>query len=301
MVLFKQRLGKFQEFDFGKPAYTGPPQPIITWQGIVDTLNNQLHFRVPWQMLPTLLVSLESIPIETDDLTGCPHTFQLTQHDYLLSRDTPANTRRRVLVKECLCSPKDGLDQVRRLYEATTAKLIRQHNHKIGDMYQVDIETLRMRRSSVASLPIPLKSNGGPDIYTEHSLSDVFAHQFSYVFLDLNTAQPSKIRAVYARETKRLGEVMQKVVTDIKARHVPSLRQMFNMESVDMTLSSYGARLVEDFSMEDVASMILSGQSSQLLLLHPLRRRKGWAQMIDRYLSDKYYSTLDCDQGACLV
>ncbi len=57
----------------------------------------------------------------------------------MLSGDTPANARQRVLVKECLYSPKDGLDQVRRFYEATTAKLIRQHSRRMGDSYQVDI------------------------------------------------------------------------------------------------------------------------------------------------------------------
>jgi hypothetical protein len=65
--------------------------------------------------------------------------FELTQHDYMLSGDTAANTRQRLLVKECLYSPKEGLAQVRRFYEATTANLIRQHSRKIGDLYQVDI------------------------------------------------------------------------------------------------------------------------------------------------------------------
>ncbi len=54
-----EKLGNAQDFDFGEPAYVGPPLPITTWQGVVDTLNNQLHFKVPCQMLPTLLVSHE--------------------------------------------------------------------------------------------------------------------------------------------------------------------------------------------------------------------------------------------------
>ncbi len=100
---------------------------------------------------------------------------------------------------------------------------------------------------------IPLQSkDGGRDSYTERSLSDVLAHLFGYVFLDLDTAQSFKNRVVAAREDKRLGEVMQRVVADIKARHFPSLSRMFRTaesggpgDSGATYLSSYGARLVE--------------------------------------------------------
>lgn len=94
---------------------------------------------------------------------------------------------------------------------------------------------------------IPLQSNGGGDAdsYTERSLSDALAQLFGYVFLDLDTAQSFKNRVVAAREAKRLGDVMRKVVTDIQARHFPSLSNMFRAEAVDKSLPSYGARLVE--------------------------------------------------------
>jgi hypothetical protein len=93
---------------------------------------------------------------------------------------------------------------------------------------------------------IPLQSNGGgPDSYTEQSLSSVLAHLFGYVFLDLDTTQSFKNRVVATQETKRLGEVMQKAVADIKARRSPSLSKMFRTEPVDPYLSSYGSRLVE--------------------------------------------------------
>ena len=95
---------------------------------------------------------------------------------------------------------------------------------------------------------IPLQSTGGgPDSYTERSLADALAHLFGYVFLDLDTAQSFKNRVVAARDTKRLGEVMQKVVADIKMRRRrPSFSQLvFGVKSGDPMLSNYGARLVE--------------------------------------------------------
>lgn len=268
-----EKLGNMQDFDFGKPAYNGPPLPITTWQGVVDTLNNQAHFRVPWG----------------------PHTFQLTQHDYMLSGDAPANTCQRGLVKECLYSPKDGLDQVRRFYEATTAKLIRQHSRKVGGLYQVDIvrDVGNLVHAEFVGhfFAIPLQSNGGgPDSYTEQSLSDVLAHLFGYVFLDLDTTQSFKNRVVATRETKRLGKVMQNVVTDIKAKHSRSLNRMFHKEFVDTTLSSYGARLVERLldkmgSVDDTVWVIIPTAAAA-----SATQAQGWAQMIDLYLSDKYYT-----------
>lgn len=92
---------------------------------------------------------------------------------------------------------------------------------------------------------IPLKSNGGgPNSYTEETLADALRNLFGYVFLDLDTAKSFKNRIVAAKETKRMGEVMQEVVTNIKSRHFPSLGQLFHMNSSN-TLGSYGEQLVE--------------------------------------------------------
>lgn len=57
----------------------------------------------------------------------------------MLSGDTPANARQRAFVKECLYSPAEGLNEVRRFYEAVTDQFIRQHSRKIGNVCQVDI------------------------------------------------------------------------------------------------------------------------------------------------------------------
>jgi hypothetical protein len=106
---------------------------------------------------------------------------------------------------------------------------------------------------------IPLQSTTGgaaaPDSYTERSLSDALAHLFAYVFLDLDTAQSFKNRLVSARDTERLGKVMQRAVADIKARRGRrgrghSISQMVfggGKPAVgdDPVLSSYGPRLVE--------------------------------------------------------
>ncbi|KAM0280201.1 hypothetical protein ACHAQH_004158 [Verticillium albo-atrum] len=237
-----QKRSDLPELDYSKPTFVGPPLPVLTWQGVTDALNNQQQFRVPWG----------------------PHTFQLINRDYMLSGDSPANARQRETVKKCLYAPKDGLDQVRQFYEATTAKFIRQYSRKMGKSYQVDIVR----------------------DYTEASLADTLGNLFAYVFLDLDTAQSFKRRVVATKQTRRLGEVMQKVVAGIKAQHFPSLGQLIHP---DMTLGSYGPRLVGRLldgggTVDDIVWTIIPTAAAA-----SATQAQGWGQMIDLYLSDEYF------------
>lgn len=42
-----QKQGTEKEFDFSKPSFIGPPIPVTTWQGVVNVLSDQEHFKVP--------------------------------------------------------------------------------------------------------------------------------------------------------------------------------------------------------------------------------------------------------------
>ncbi|CRK31341.1 hypothetical protein BN1723_015743 [Verticillium longisporum] len=264
-----QKRGDLPELDYSKPTFVGPPQPVLTWQGVTDALHNQEQFRVPWGS----------------------HTFQLIKHDYMLSGDSPANARQRETVKKCLYAPKDGLDQVRQFYEATTARFIRQYSHKMGKSYQVDIvrDIGNLVHSAFVGdfFAIPTESNGGgPDSYTEASLADTLGNLFAYVFLDLDTAQSFERRVLATKQTRRLGEVMQKVVAGIKAQHFPSLGQLIHP---DTTLSSYGPRLVGRLldgggTVDDIVWTIIPTAAAA-----SATQAQGWGQMIDLYLSDEYF------------
>ncbi|SCO78474.1 related to Psi-producing oxygenase A [Fusarium oxysporum] len=267
------KLGTSQDFDFNKPSFIGPPTPITSWQGVVDVLSDQEHFHVPWGN----------------------HTFQLTHHDYMLSRDTPANTEQRGFVKQCLYSPEGGLEEVRHFYESITAELFRQHSRKVGESYQVDIVrdigNLAHAHFTSQFFGIPLQEYGaGSDSYTARALSDVLANLFGYVFLDLDTAASYKNRVVAAAETKSLGEKMQTTVAGIKAQRFPSLHHMLRTASSDGVLRSYGVelidRMLESGKGVDVAVWTIIPTAAAACAT----QAQGWAQMIDLYLSDKYYS-----------
>lgn len=260
------------ELDFTMPTFIGPAKPLFTWKAVTEILDNQKAFRVPWG----------------------PHTFQLTGHDYMLSGDSQANGRQRETVKKCLYAPKDGLTQVREFYETTTAKYIRQYSHKIGKSYSVDIvkDIGNMVHSAFVGefFGIPMRSKGGgPDSYTDASLADTLGNLFAYVFLDLDTAQSFKRRVVAKRQTEKLGEVMKTVVADVKSRH-SSVMQLVWPDGRQDGLSSYGTRLVErilqsDSSVDSVVWTIIPTAAAA-----SSTQAQGWAQMIDLYLSDKYYS-----------
>ncbi|RFU32995.1 hypothetical protein B7463_g3353, partial [Scytalidium lignicola] len=268
-----KKLDTSQNFDFSKPSFIAPPTPITTWQGVVDSLSDQERFHVPWGN----------------------HTFQLIHHDYMLSGDAPANTEQRDFVRQCLYSPQNGLEEVRQFYETITAKLFRQHSRKIGESYQVDIVRYigNLAHAHFVSrfFGIPLQEDGGEsDSYTAISLSDVLADLFGYVFLDLDTAASFKNRVVAAAETKDLGKKIQKTVTGIKAQSFPSLRHVLRTVSNDGVLRSYGAELIDRLlrsgkGVDEAVWTIIPTAAAACAT-----QAQGWAQMIDLYLSDKYYS-----------
>jgi hypothetical protein len=127
-----QKKGTANNFDFNKPSFVAPPIPITTWQGVVDVLHNQEQFKVPCTYPQTWT-------LRPNSFTGGRHTFEVTQHDYMLSGDSTANAQQRAFIKGCLYKPENGLAEVRQFYESITEKLIHQHSRKVAGSYQVDI------------------------------------------------------------------------------------------------------------------------------------------------------------------
>ena len=130
-----QKRGTVDTFDFREPYFVGPPTPVLTWQGVVNTLNDQEHFKVPCKNARPFF---RNNP-KAYSPTGGKHTYEMTHHDYMLSGDASANAQQRVFVRECLYKPERGLEEVRQYYESTTTNFIHQYARKLGGSYQVDI------------------------------------------------------------------------------------------------------------------------------------------------------------------
>ncbi|KAH7325577.1 heme peroxidase family protein [Stachybotrys elegans] len=273
-----ETLGTAHTFDFNKPSFIGPPTPIITWEGVTNVLKDQENFHVPWG----------------------DHTFQLTGHGYMLSGDTPNDKKQREFVETCLYSPKTGLDEVRQFYESITSKLFQDKSLPLRGSYQVDIvkDIGRLAHAHFVSrfFAIPLQEYGaGPNAYTAGDLSEDLSELFGYVFLDLDTVESYKNRVVATAKATRLGERMKvevgKVEVEKAGSHfLPSLRHLLGPVYSDSRLKSYGVELVKrllgDGNGVDEATWTIIPTAAAACAT----QAQGWAQMIDLYLSDKYYA-----------
>ncbi|KAF7594156.1 hypothetical protein BBP40_010005 [Aspergillus hancockii] len=275
--IFTKR-GAADMLEFDRPSYETQPTAVTSWQGVTQLLNDQNVFRVPWG----------------------PHTYQLTRHDYMLSGDSSANAEQRAFVKDCLYKPTNGLEEVRQFYENVTLELLRQYSRKLGSSYQVDIVrdigNLAHTKFTADFFGIPLRAPEGNDkgeAYTEVELYNILADLFGYVFLDVDPAQSFKHRATATRSSERLGEIMQKHVANLNKPHFGLARDFLGSHSTSSKkcpLTDYGAELDTRLSnggnsADEVAWTIIPTAAAACAT-----QAQGWAQLIDFYLSDKYYT-----------
>ncbi|KAL4894294.1 heme peroxidase [Aspergillus ambiguus] len=265
--------------DFNRPLSQRPVVAIRSWQGVTRVLNDQKHFHVPWG----------------------PHTFQLTHHDYMLSGDSTADTNQRVFVGKCLYSPEDGLDEVRQFYEDATSKLLQQYSRKLGPYYQVDIVrdigNLVHAEFTSEFFDIPLHAEKDAkelDSYTAAELYDVLADLFGYVFLDVDAVQSFKHRVTGSRDSERLGEIMQKRIEHLIKHNFHLTRHLLGTGPKRQLLADYGSELVRRLSAggksaEEVTWTVIPTAAAACATQAQGVGLENWAQLIDLYLSDKYY------------
>ncbi|RDW90314.1 peroxidase/cytochrome P450 family protein [Aspergillus mulundensis] len=276
--------------EYKRPEFTKPPVAITSWRGVVELLNESKGLHVPWGK----------------------NIYHLTQHDYMLSGDSVANAEQRTFMAERLYRVPDALEQFRRFYEAITADLVRKYSKRLGDsMYQVDIvrDVCNLAHAYFCAefFAIPLKSTNGQngngtnqsstaDAYTPRELSEALFALYRYVFLDMDAARSIKNRAVAAKESQRLGEIMRRVVSSTSESGWSASEYLFSRPSrlfggkgsSPLILSGYGPQLVKRLkeggkSVEDVVWMIVPTAAAT-----GATQAMGWAQMLDLYLSDRY-------------
>ncbi|OOO07799.1 hypothetical protein OAory_01042990 [Aspergillus oryzae] len=261
------------DLEFVRPKYENQPTTVTSWQG---PFNFDAHVWV-----------------------GGPHTYQLTQHDYMLSGDSSANMQQRVFVKDCLYKPTDGLEEVKKFYEKVTMDLLRQHSRKLGSTYQVDIVrdigNLAHTKFTAEFFGIPLRTSDKDDMtdaYTERELYNVLSDLFGYVFLDVDPARSFKHRVSASRSSERLGEVMQRHVASLNKHPFAIARDILGSHSAsskECVLVDYGPQLINRVSngggsTDEVVWTIIPTAAAACAT-----QAQGWAQLIDLYLSDPYH------------
>jgi hypothetical protein len=138
---------------------------------------------------------------------------------------------------------------------------------------------------------IPLQGSSSiPGAYTDQEVYDALASLFGYVFLDLDTAKSFKHRAEALRDSHRMAAVMAAAVTEVKSEHFAALKHVLGFGHSEPLLTDFGSSLVNrllgsDNSVDEVIWTIIPTAAAACAT-----QAQGWGQMIDLYLSDKYYS-----------
>lgn len=106
-------LGHEAVYDYSPPTLAVAPLPVLTHKAVVQILEDQKRFKVPWGIA----------------------TYALTKHDYMLSGDLPWNAAQRIFVQKQLYCPANGLDDIRQFYEKLTYNMLRERSYQLRDYY----------------------------------------------------------------------------------------------------------------------------------------------------------------------
>lgn len=209
--------------------------------------------------------------------------------DYCLAGDGPANAESRKMVLKALY-PKNWQDEVKKFYENTTAKLLKQYSCRMGDSNQVDIvrdvAALANTHFSASLFSLPLKTDENPNgIYTEQELYQVLSILFMAIFYDIDPSKSLLLR----NAAKMLTQVLGDLVT-------------FNVELIGKTgvLADWIAKLhtkteLTDYGVHMIQRMLKSGQSIKDVVWTNLlptaasmvaNQAQLFAQALDYYLGE---------------
>ncbi|KAL4739296.1 heme peroxidase [Aspergillus similis] len=317
-----EKYGRADTLEFKRPEYTRPPVAITSRKGVVELLNNPKVFHVPCMLaiLPCIIRFRSWFRYSlTGWYIGGKNTFRITKHDYMLSGDSAANAEQRTFMAERLYRVPDALEQVQRFYESITADLIRRNSKQLGNSScQIDIvrDVCNLAHAYFCSefFDIPLKpkdshngnSSGNKhspttDAYTAKELAEALFAQFAYVFLDIDPVQSRKNRVVAYRDTQRMGDIMTQIVSATSESGyglASASGYLFSRpswifgekNSSDLSMNGYGPQLVKRLkeggrSVEEVVWMIIPTAAAACAT-----QATGWAQMLDLYLSDRYFT-----------
>ncbi|KAA8898494.1 putative fatty acid oxygenase PpoA [Sphaerosporella brunnea] len=264
-----ENLGTVDDFDFTTPSFVPDWTPIFSYKGVVNVLEDPSRFRVPWG----------------------PHIYQMTNQDYMLSGDEPANKKGRDDMVACMYGPKGGLDQITKFYEDTTLKLLKQKSYRIGSSYEVDVVrdviNLAHTHFSAAMFAIPLKTEENPHgIFTEQELYKIHAILFAWVFLDADPGKSFQLRQATRQAAEAFKGVVEPICRAIKLGK-PILDVIDALHKDHGPMSIYGKHMIERImkgkSVAETVGQILPTAGAAVA-----RQSQGSIQMLEIFFTEKY-------------
>lgn len=264
-------LGHEDVYDYSPPKLDVAPLPVLTHKAVVQILDDQARFKVPWGIA----------------------TYALTKHDYMLSGDNPSNAAQRVFVEKQLYCPHDGLDDIRQFYEKVTFAMLRERSYKLRDYYQVDavrdIGNASHANFTATMFHIPLKTAEHPHgLFTEQEIYTIFAVLFAFIFLNNDPASSFALKNGAQAALKPLSLTLDAVVRAVQhSTFLDPIKSILNMHDTGI-IKDFGTHLIKrlsqgDKSADEVLWTIIPTAAAMVATMG-----QAFAQMLDLYLSDKY-------------
>ncbi|KAK9321368.1 cytochrome P450 [Lipomyces orientalis] len=229
----------------------------------------------------------------TDDVIGGKRTYEMIEHDYMLSGDAPANTEQRKFVTNALYSPEKGMREVAVFCERITSNLLHDRSRKLRHSFWVDAvdDIANLSHSTIIAelFHIPLKTHTRPDKigFTAREFYNINALLFAYVFRDIDTAQSFGLRSETQQSTAAFTKVAIHVCQLVHDEHFRELKELLGLQEHD-AMPDYGQRLIQRLfhgakSVDEVASVVVATAAAAVAT-----QAQAFSQMLDLYLSDQY-------------
>lgn len=228
MMVALKDLDKDHLYNFDKPTFTPPPNMILEYKTAKSIMADKETFRVTWG---TAIEFLMGPPAK----------------DFMLAGDGPKNAQSRKIMQDALYI-KDWNLEVKKYYETTTARLLKEKSCKIADFHQVDIirdiGNLAHLHFCAELFMLPLKTDERPGVFSESELYLIMSAVFALVFFDVDVAASFPLHVKARDATQTLGKLVQANVEEIKAGGVlSSIMQTIWPE--ETPLKHYGKHMIQ--------------------------------------------------------
>lgn len=264
-------LGRYQDYDWGKPAFIPPMIVISSYENIAYMLKRAQDFSVIWAEKFSPVMGMES-------------------EGFCMSGDSPFHQKQRQTMGQLFYQDEWRKD-IRKFYEQTTLRLLHEKSCRVANFNQVDLTrdvgNLAHVHFAANTFLLPLKTAQNPrGIFTEHEMRMAMCVMFTAVLLDFDPAKSFPLLAVAKKTATVLGKLIEANVKSVTATSFAA-KFFDSFRENDNTLQKYGIHLIrrlKDTGMTTSAitySQILPTATS--MVPNP---SQAFTQMMDYYLGE---------------
>ncbi|KAL2062890.1 hypothetical protein VTL71DRAFT_5962 [Oculimacula yallundae] len=198
-LIIAKSLNRADRYSWDKPTRIAEPVIVKSHAAVKKILGDKTNWKVATGD------AIKSMTSQQDKVNGA---------DFALSGDNSQNDSSRNLIKRGLY-PKDWHLEVKKFYEDTTAKLLKNYSFKVPgkNAYQVDIvrdvSNLVNARFAASVFSLPIKTEDCPrGIYTEQEMYQVLALCYISIFNNTDVTKSFQIREAAHLLAQQLGDLV---------------------------------------------------------------------------------------------